>query len=48
MAIVQKYTNNNICNRELKALYLWLREVDKFAITNAIYNLDNAYKKIYE
>ena len=40
-----KYTNNNTCNRELKALYPWLREVDKFAITNAIYNLDNAYKR---
>ena len=40
-----KYTNNNTCNRELKALYPWLKEVDKFAITNAIYNLDNAYKR---
>ena len=40
-----KYTNNNICNRELKAEYPWLKEVDKFAITNAIYNLDNAYKR---
>ena len=40
-----KYTNNNTCNKELKVLYPWLREVDKFAITNAIYNLDNAYKR---
>ena len=40
-----KYTNNNICNRELKTEYPWLKEVDKFAITNAIYNLDNAYKR---
>ena len=40
-----KYTNNNTCNRELKTLYPWLREVDKFSITNAIYNLDNAYKR---
>lgn len=40
-----KYTNNNICNRELKTEYTWLKEVDKFAITNAIYNLDNAYKR---
>ena len=37
--------NNNTCNRELKILYPWLKEVDKFAITNAIYNLDNAYKR---
>ena len=40
-----KYTNNNTCNRELKTLYPWLREVDKFAISNAIYNLDNASKR---
>lgn len=40
-----KYTNNNICNRELKVEYPWLKEVDKFAITNTIYNLDNAYKR---
>ena len=40
-----KYTNNNACNRKLKTSYPWLREVDKFAITNAIYNLDNAYKR---
>lgn len=40
-----KYTNNNICNRELKQEYSWLKEVDKFAISNAIYNLDNASKR---
>lgn len=40
-----KYTNNNTCNRELKVEYPWLKEVDKFAITNTIYNLDNAYKR---
>ena len=26
----------------LKQKYLWLKEVDKFAISNSIYNLDNA------
>lgn len=40
-----KSTNNNMCNRKLKMEYPWLKEVDKFAITNAIYNLDNAYKR---
>ena len=40
-----KFTKNNKCNRELKAKYLWLKEVDKFAITNSIYNLDNACKR---
>ena len=29
----------------LKKEYLWLKEVDKFAITNSIYNLDNACKR---
>ncbi|WP_317818782.1 IS200/IS605 family element RNA-guided endonuclease TnpB [Clostridium tetani] len=39
---------NNYCNRELKKEYPWLREVDKFALTNSIYNLDNAYKKFFK
>ncbi|MGH4122179.1 MAG: helix-turn-helix domain-containing protein, partial [Clostridium sp.] len=38
---------NNYCNRELKKEYLWLKEVDKFALTNSIYNLDNAYQKFF-
>ena len=38
---------NNWCNRELKVQYEWLREVDKFALTNSIYDLDNAYKKFF-
>ena len=39
---------NNYCNRELKAKYEWLREVDKFALTNAIYNMDSAYQKFFK
>lgn len=38
---------NNYCNRELKKEYLWLKEVDKFALTNSIYSLDNAYKNFF-
>ena len=38
---------NNYCNRELKSQYEWLREVDKFALTNAIYNMDSAYQKFF-
>ena len=38
---------NNYCNRELKNEYLWLKEVDKFALTNAIYDLDNAYQNFF-
>ena len=39
---ISKYDKNNKCNRELKQEFTWLKEVDKFAITNSIYNLDNA------
>lgn len=34
---VSKTDCNNYCNRELKKEYEWLKEVDKFALTNAIY-----------
>ena len=39
---------NNYCNRELKKKYAWLKEADKFALTNAIYNMDSAYKKFFK
>lgn len=38
---------NNYCNRELKKKYEWLKEVDKFSLTNAIYNMDSAYQKFF-
>ena len=44
---VSKTDCNNYCNRELKKDYEWLREVDKFALTNAIYNMDCAYQKFF-
>ena len=45
---VSKTDCNNYCNRELKKKYNWLKEVDKFALTNAIYNMDNAYQKFFK
>ena len=45
---VSKTDCNNYCNRELKKDYEWLREVDKFALTNAIYNMDSAYQKFFK
>lgn len=42
---LSKMDCNNICNRELKKEFLWLKEVDKFALTNSIYNLNRAYQK---
>ena len=44
---VSKTDCNNYCNRELKKDYEWLKEVDKFALTNAIYNMDTAYQKFF-
>lgn len=42
---ISKYDKNNKCNNILKQEYSWLKEVDKFAISNSIYNLDNACKR---
>ncbi len=44
---VSKTDCNNYCNRELKKEYRWLKEVDKFALTNAIYNMDSACRKFF-
>ena len=45
---LSKVDCNNYCNRVLKNDNEWLREVDKFALTNAIYNMDNAYNKFFK
>lgn len=45
---VSRTDSNNYCNRELKKTYEWLKEVDKFALTNAIYNIDSAYQKFFK
>lgn len=45
---ISKTDCNNYCNRELKNTYEWLKEVDKFALTNAIYNMDSAYQKFFK
>ena len=44
---VSKTDCNNYCNRELKKEYEWLKDVDKFALTNAVYNMDAAYQKFF-
>ena len=45
---VSKTDCNNYCNRELKKKYEWLKDVDKFSLTNAIYNMDAAYQKFFK
>ena len=45
---MNKTSCNNYCNQVLKKKYEWLKEVDKFALTNAIYNMDSAYQKFFK
>ena len=45
---LSKIDLNNRCNRELKKEFLWLKEIDKFALTNSIYNMDSAYQKFFK
>ena len=45
---MNKTSCNNYVNQVLKKEYEWLKEVDKFALTNAIYNMDGAYRKFFK
>ena len=44
---MSKIDMNNYCNRVIKKEFEWLKEVDKWALTNSIYNLDEAYKNFF-
>lgn len=44
---MSKVDSNNYCNRVLKIEYPWLKEVDKFSLTNSIFNLNEAYKRYF-
>ena len=44
---LSKYKWINYCNRIIKKQYPFLREVDKFLITNAIFDLMDAYKRFW-
>ena len=45
---MSKEDANTYCNRVLKSEYPFLKEVDKFSLTNAIFNLENAYSRFFE
>lgn len=45
---MSKIDLNNYCNQVLKKEYEWLKEVDKFALTNSVYNMDSAYQKFFK
>lgn len=42
-----KIQQNNYVNQHLKRKYNFLKEVDKFSITNTIYNLGNSFDRFY-
>lgn len=43
-----KFKMNNYCNQVLKKEYEFLKEVDKFALTNSIWNLDSAFRNFFD
>lgn len=45
---INKIACNNYVNQVLKKEYEWLKEVDKFALTNSVYNMDSAYQKFFK
>lgn len=45
---MSKIDCNNWKNKVLKTQYTWLKEVDKFALDNAIINMDSAYQKFFK
>ena len=45
---LSKMDANTYCNQHLKADYPFLREVDKFALTNAIYHLADSYERFFK
>lgn len=45
---MNKTSCNNYVNQILKKEYEWLKDVDKFALTNSVYNMDSAYQKFFK
>lgn len=45
---MNKIACNNYINQVLKKECEWLKEVDKFALTNSVYNMDAAYQKFFK
>ena len=45
---LSKMSANTYCNQHLKIDYPFLKEVDKFALTNAIYHLSDGYDRFFK
>ena len=45
---LSKTKANTYCNQHLKKKYPFLKEVDKFVLTNAIYHLEDGYDRFFK
>ena len=45
---LSRISANTYCNQNIKANYPFLKEVDKFALTNAIYHLADGYDRFFK
>ena len=45
---LSKMSANTYCNQHLKTDYPFLKEVDKFALTNAVYHLSDGYDRFFK
>lgn len=45
---LSNFEMNYYCNNVLKIENVWLKEVDKFALTNAIYHLEDGYQRMFK
>lgn len=45
---MNKFSCNQYVNQVLKKEFEWLKEVDKFALTNSVWNMDAAYQKFFK
>lgn len=45
---LSKFDANSYCNHNLKTKYVWLKEIDKFVLTNAIYHLEDGYQRFFK
>lgn len=45
---MSKFDCNNYVTRILRKRYEWLQDVDKFSLTNAVFNMDSAYRKFFK
>ena len=45
---VGKFGCDSYCTKVLKKEYEWLKEVDKFSLTNSVFNMDSAYQKFFK